>query len=81
MTGNLTMAKWDTFTVLLKDYYLDELYNNIYMKRKKDQNTKTMKELILMAAEEWKLNKPYMEKEIINKIIDTIKIDEITEWY
>ena len=32
-----------------------------------------------MAAEEWKLNKPYMEKEIINKIIDTIKIDEITE--
>ena len=73
------MAKWDTFTVLLKDYYLEELYNNIYMKRKLYQISKPMKKIILNASEEWKLNKPYVGKEIINQVIDTIKIDEMKD--
>ena len=34
MSGNITMDKWDTFTVLLKEYYLEEYYNNIYNKQK-----------------------------------------------
>ena len=37
MSGQLSMEKWDTFTVLLKEYYLEGLYNNIYMKRNLDK--------------------------------------------
>ena len=80
MSGNLTMEKWDTFTVLLKDYYLEEYYNNIYMKRKLDQDkTKPMRKIILEASEEWRNDKPYVGREIINQVIDTIKIEEMKD--
>ena len=53
MSGNLTMEKWDTFTVLLKDYYLEGYYNSIYMKRNLEQDkTKPMRKIILEASEE-----------------------------
>ena len=74
------MEKWDTFTVLLKEYYLEGYYNNIYMKRKLDQDkTKPMRKIILETSEEWKINKPYVGKEIINQIIDTIKIENMKD--
>ena len=45
------MEKWDTFTVILKDYYLEEYYNNIYMKRKLEEDkNKPMKKTILETA-------------------------------
>ena len=74
------MEKWDTFTVLLKDYYLEGYYNSIYMKRNLEQDkTKPMRKIILEASEEWRASKPYVGKEIINQVIDTIKIEEIKD--
>ena len=53
MSGNLTMEKWDMFTELLKEYYLEGYYNNIYMKQKLDQyKTTSMRSIILETAEE-----------------------------
>ena len=67
------MEKWDTFTVILKDYYLEKFYNNIYMKRNSEKDkTKPMRKIILEAAQEWRATKPYEGREIINKIIETI---------
>ena len=67
------MEKWDTFTVILKDYYLEEYYNNIYMKKNlKDNMSKPMRKIILETAQEWRATKPYEGREIINKIIETI---------
>ena len=49
------MEKWDTFTVILKDYYLEEYYNNIYMKRNLEEDmNKPMKKTILVASNEIK---------------------------
>ena len=80
MSDNLTMEKWDTFTVLLKDHYLEGYYNSIYMKRNLEQDkTKPMRKTILEASEEWRANKPFVGKEIINKVIETLKIEEIKD--
>ena len=55
-------------------------YNNIYIKRKLDQDkTKPMRKIILDASEEWRANKPYVGREIINQVIDTIKIEEMKD--
>ena len=51
MSGQLTMAKWDTFTVMLKDHYLEEYSNKIYMNRTLEEDkTKSMKTIILETA-------------------------------
>ena len=36
-----------------------------------------MKKIILEAAEEWRVIEPYVGKEIICQVIETIKIDEM----
>ena len=38
-----------------------------------------MKDIILEAAQEWKVIEPYVGREIINKIIEIIKIDELKD--
>ena len=51
MSGQLIMEKWDTFTVMLKDYYLEEYTNKIYMNRTLvEDETKPMKTIILETA-------------------------------
>ena len=80
MSWQLTMEKWDTFTVILKEYYLEGFYNKVYTKRKLEQDKeKPMRKIILEAAYEWKIIEPYVGKEIINKVIDTIKIEEMKD--
>ena len=74
------MEKWDTFTELLKEYYLEGLYNNIYMKRNLEKdNLKPMRKIILETSEEWRAARSYIGKEIINKVIETIKNEEMKE--
>ena len=74
------MEKWDNFTVLLKEYYLEGLYNNIYMKRNLEKDKpKPMRKIILETSEEWRVARPYIGKEIINKVIETIKNEEMKE--
>ena len=73
MSGQLTMEKWDTFTVILKEYYLEGFYNKVYTNRKLEHDQdKSMRKIILETAYEWKIIEPYVGKEIINKVIDTI---------
>ena len=36
-----------------------------------------MQKIILEAAMEWKTNEPYVGKEIINKVIETIEFEEM----
>ena len=53
MSGNLTMEKWDMFTELLKEYYLEGFYNNVYMKQKAERyKTTPMRSIILETAKE-----------------------------
>ena len=64
------------FTELLKEYYLEGFYNNVYMKQKAERyKTTPMRSIILETAKEWRKNKPYEGKELIVKVIDTISID------
>ena len=49
-TGQLTMNKWDTFTDILKEYYLEEFSTMTYIKRKQVEELMPMKQIILETA-------------------------------
>ena len=72
MTGQLTMAKWDTFNDMLKEYYLEEYSTMIYLKRKYEDAVKLMKQIILETAQEWRISRPYQGKEIMSRVIEVI---------
>ena len=46
------MNKWDTFTDMLKEYYLEEFSTMIYMKRKEVEASIPMKQIILVTAQD-----------------------------
>ena len=60
MGGHLTMDKWDTFTVMLKDYQLQEFLNKIYLNKDLiEDKQKDMKQTIFETAKEWIKNNPF----------------------
>ena len=46
------MSKWDSFTDMLKEYYLEEFSTMIYMKRKEVEESIPMKQIILETAQD-----------------------------
>ena len=52
--------------MLLKDHGLEEFLKILHTKRSEMDNLVSMKEIVLENALEWKTNKPYHGKEVIN---------------
>lgn len=45
------MNKWDKFTDILKEEYLEEFSNMTYLKRKEVDESRSMKQIILETAQ------------------------------
>ena len=60
------MNKWDNFTDMLKEYYLEEFSTLIYTKQKQVDETITMKQIILETAQDWIQHRPYEGRDIMS---------------
>ena len=79
MTGQLTMAKWDTFVETLKEHYLEGYTSVLYATQKLENKEKPMKQIILEAARKWRVDKPHHGKEIMTQVIETLSIENMEE--
>ena len=75
------MNKWDTFTDMLKEYYLEEFSTMIYMKRKEVEESIPMKQIILETAQDWIQNKPHEGRDIMFQVAETITIENMKKKY
>ena len=75
------MSKWDSFTDMLKEYYLEEFSTMIYMKRKEVEESIPMKQIILETAQDWLQKRPFEGREIMSQIAETITIENRLEKY
>ena len=69
------MAKWDTFTILLKDHQLEEFLDKLELRAQGDPVK--MKQIILDTAYEWTISKPEQGGKIVAKIIEVMTVDKV----
>ena len=57
LEGEFTMEKWDQLTMVLKEYELMDLLNNIYLNLEQaEELSKDAKTIILSTAMKWQEN-------------------------